>query len=245
MASIRWVRPAFTTVGELRRLRLQRPGQVRQRGQQVVDDRGGGGQVDRGGEDVVAGLGGVHVVVRVHLAGPARGWPGWRSPRWRSCSTRCPSRSGTRRSGTGRRSRRRPRARRRRRSRSATFASSTPSSALTSAAAPLIWASARIWAGSSPRPEIGKFSTARWVCARHSASAGTSTSPIVSCSIRYPVASGVLTRPSCPAMLARLRRSRITSASARDGRTARAPKEGAVRSALHVGDVVVVAGAGG
>lgn len=45
----------------------------------------------------------------------------------------------------------------------ATFASITPRSPLTSAAAPLIWASALIWAGSMPRPEIGKFCTARWV----------------------------------------------------------------------------------
>ncbi len=57
---------------------------------------------------------------------------------------------------------------------------------LTRAAAALTRPSARIWARSRPRPEIGKFSTARWVCARHSASAGTLTSPIVSCSIRKP-----------------------------------------------------------
>jgi hypothetical protein len=41
--------------------------------------------------------------------------------------------------------------------------SSTPNVALTCAAAPLIWANARMWAGSRPRPEIGKFSTARCV----------------------------------------------------------------------------------
>ena len=39
------------------------------------------------------------------------------------------------------------------------------------AAAPLIWASAWMWARSRRAPEIGKFSTARWVWARHSASA--------------------------------------------------------------------------
>ena len=37
-------------------------------------------------------------------------------------------------------------------------------------------------------PEIGKFSTARCVCARHLASAGTRTSPIESCSMRYSAA---------------------------------------------------------
>src|SRR4051794_31336815 len=37
---------------------------------------------------------------------------------------------------------------------------------------------------SSVCPEMGKFSTARWVCARHLALAGTRTSPIESCSMR-------------------------------------------------------------
>ena len=67
--------------------------------------------------------------------------------------------------------------------------SSTPSEALATAADFLMRASATICAGSRPDPEIGKFSTARWVCAPYSASMGTRTSPIVSCSIRY---SGVL-----------------------------------------------------
>jgi hypothetical protein len=72
---------------------------------------------------------------------------------------------------------------------SATGPSSTPMSLLTRAAAALTSPSARICARSSPRPEIGKFSTARWVWARHSASAGTCTSPIVSRSIRKPLCS--------------------------------------------------------
>src|SRR5690606_1391310 len=48
-------------------------------------------------------------------------------------------------------------------------------------------------------PDTGKFSTARWVCARHLARAGTRTSPMESCSTRYSsmdlsyqVAAGVL-----------------------------------------------------
>ena len=49
---------------------------------------------------------------------------------------------------------------------SATSASSTPSFWFTRAAAALSRPSARIWARSRPRPEMGKFSTARWVCAR-------------------------------------------------------------------------------
>jgi hypothetical protein len=63
-------------------------------------------------------------------------------------------------------------------------ASSTPRRALARAADFLMRARAETWAGSRPLPEIGKFSTARWVCARYSADAGTRTSPIVSCSIR-------------------------------------------------------------
>src|SRR5690606_12160939 len=72
---------------------------------------------------------------------------------------------------------------------SAMSPSSVPSSLLASAAAFLMRASAAMWRDSSPLPEIGKFSTARCVWARYSASAGTRTSPIVSCSIRYSVTS--------------------------------------------------------
>lgn len=66
----------------------------------------------------------------------------------------------------------------------ATSSSSTPSSALTLAAAALIRASAAMWARSRRWPLTGKFSTARWVWARHLAWAGTRTSPMESCSIR-------------------------------------------------------------
>ncbi len=66
--------------------------------------------------------------------------------------------------------------------------SSTPSRALTVAAAPLIRASASMWARSSRCPETGKFSTARCVWARHLAPAGTRTSPMESCSTRKPPA---------------------------------------------------------
>ena len=63
----------------------------------------------------------------------------------------------------------------------------TPSRALTVAAADLIRASARIWVCSRVRNEIGKFSTARCVCAWYLASFGTRTSPMVSCSMRYSI----------------------------------------------------------
>jgi hypothetical protein len=56
---------------------------------------------------------------------------------------------------------------------SATSSSTTPSSALTAAAAALIRARAAIWAASSGVPLMGKFSTARWVCARYFAAFGT------------------------------------------------------------------------
>ena len=58
---------------------------------------------------------------------------------------------------------------------------------MTVAAADLISASARIWDRSRVRNEIGKFSTARWVCAWYLASFGTRTSPMVSCSMRYSI----------------------------------------------------------
>ena len=70
---------------------------------------------------------------------------------------------------------------------SAISPSNAPESLLTCAHAAFRRPIARICADSKPRPEIGKFSTARWVCARHSASLGTCTSPIVSCSMRYSV----------------------------------------------------------
>lgn len=64
---------------------------------------------------------------------------------------------------------------------------STFSSAFTLAAAALIRARASMWARSRRWPEIGKFSTARCVWARHLASFGTLTSPIESCSMRKSV----------------------------------------------------------
>ena len=62
--------------------------------------------------------------------------------------------------------------------------SRTPSSPLVTAEAALTWPSAAISRGSSVVPLIGKFSTARWVWARHSAARGTLTSPMLSCSMR-------------------------------------------------------------
>ena len=62
--------------------------------------------------------------------------------------------------------------------------SSRPSRSLTAAAACLIEASAQIMRRSSRSPEMGKLSTARWVCAPQYASSGTDTSPIESFSIR-------------------------------------------------------------
>ncbi len=67
---------------------------------------------------------------------------------------------------------------------SAMSRSTTPSRAFTTAAAALIRARASMWARSNRCPETGKFSTARWVCARHLAFRGTRTSPMESCSIR-------------------------------------------------------------
>ena len=67
---------------------------------------------------------------------------------------------------------------------SACAGSTTPRSALTLAAAALTCAIALTCSASSVVPLIGKFSTARWVCARQRASTGTWTSPMLSCSMR-------------------------------------------------------------
>src|SRR4029453_5051912 len=75
---------------------------------------------------------------------------------------------------------------------SAFSGASNPRSLFTWAHAPLSSPRARVCVRSRPRPEIGKFSTARWVCARHSAVIGTRTSPMVSCSMRYSTSWGVL-----------------------------------------------------
>src|SRR6476620_621580 len=57
--------------------------------------------------------------------------------------------------------------------------------AFTRAASALINASARITRSFTGSPEMWKLSTARCVCAAQSASTGTLTSPIESCSTRY------------------------------------------------------------
>ena len=91
-----------------------------------------------------------------------------RAPRWCSCWSWCRTRSGTRRSESPASSSPAAISVGGRGDRGGDLRSTTPSSAFTLAAAALIIASARICAGSRPRPEIGKFSTARWVCAWYS-----------------------------------------------------------------------------
>ena len=63
----------------------------------------------------------------------------------------------------------------------------------------MIAASAPISSRSMGVPEIGKFSTARCVWARHFAQAGTRTSPMESCSMRYSRA--VLSATLCSRMV--------------------------------------------
>ncbi len=79
--------------------------------------------------------------------------------------------------------------------------SSSPRSARTLAPKPLIRASPRISSRSIGRPEIGKFSTARWVWARHLARAGTRTSPIESCSTRKSSVCGLASLTPAPSTL--------------------------------------------
>src|SRR4051794_8709826 len=82
----------------------------------------------------------------------------------------------------------------------------TPSSAFTLAAAALTCAIAFTCSPSRGLPLIGKFSTARWVCARHRACSGTWISPMLSRSMRYPSMSPRLPTASlvrAPALRAR------------------------------------------
>ena len=170
-------------LGELLGLRLEHPGQVVQRRHQCC---------------TVAAVAATWIEVgNVSLedwlaftwslgctSTPDRAARGRRAPRSCSCSTRCRSRSGTRPPGSGRGARRRRSPRPRTGSPRPARRSSTPSSAFTVAAAALTRAMACTCSASSVAPLIGKFSTARWVWARHRASCGTSTSPMLSCSMR-------------------------------------------------------------
>src|SRR5690625_226188 len=67
---------------------------------------------------------------------------------------------------------------------SAFSSSSSPSSRLASAQADLTRPRVRINAAGMGWPLMGKLLTARWVCAPQSASAGTCSSPMLSCSVR-------------------------------------------------------------
>ena len=130
MASIRWVRPLLTTSANSSAFASSASLRCSSAGIRSLIRPCGRGDVDRAGEDVVAGLGGVDVVVRVHVSPERLRWRARRSPRWCSCWTRCPSRSGRRRSGTRRRARWPRRSRRPATIASARSRSSTPSSAL-------------------------------------------------------------------------------------------------------------------
>ena len=143
VASIRWVRPDFTTSANSLGLAPPAPcARWSSAGSRSSTTASVAATWIDGREGVVAGLAGVDVVVGVDVDAGARR-RGWRAPRSCSCWRRCRSRSGRRRSGTGRRARRAtisaggglgsPRPARRR---------STPSSALTVAAAALTRASA-------------------------------------------------------------------------------------------------------
>ena len=71
---------------------------------------------------------------------------------------------------------------------SETSAGRSPSARLTTAAHCLTRASARISGRGRRSPPILKFSSERWVCAPQYRSAGTSTSPMLSRSMRVPIA---------------------------------------------------------
>ena len=118
----------------------------------------------------------------------ARVRPASRAPRSCSCSRTCPSRSGTRRSGTGRRTRRRRPSCRGGDDRVGHVRRDDAEIGVHLRGRRLDPGQrGDVCASPVPAPEIGKFSTARCVCARHKAVAGTRTSPMVSCSIRYSI----------------------------------------------------------
>ncbi len=147
-------------------LLLEGDREVVERGDEVADERARHGDVHRGREHVVRRLRGVDVVVRVHGRAELRRSRGSRAPRSCSCSSWCPSRSGRCRPGTGRGGAPAMISSAAATIESAISGATMPSSLLTIAAARLMRARATICAGSRPDPEIGKFSTARWVCAR-------------------------------------------------------------------------------
>ena len=165
-------------VGDVGGLAADRPGQLLQRRQKLLGNGERRGEVHRRREHVVAALAAVDVVVRMHRRSrPRSGSRDARSPRLRSCCCWCPSPSGTRRPGNAHRDDpRRPRAppsgsrtRARGRARS--------SSRFAPAAAHFTSPSARMNPRGMVSPLIGKFCTARCVCAPQRASAGTRARP--------------------------------------------------------------------
>ena len=188
IASIRWVRPVLTTLASDFAAPVDGRLQVFQGRPQLFLPDQRRRHLDRGGDHVVRTLAEVDMVVGVHGRLAARDRPRWRSPRWRSCCWTCPSRSGRGRSGTRRRTCRRRSPRPRPGSPRRRSAGSRPRSALDWAATALISPRARRNSRGMRSVEIGKFCTARWVWAPYSASAGTRSSPKLSCSRRVLLA---------------------------------------------------------
>ena len=116
MASMRWVRPAFTTSANSSALRSSASARCSRAGTSSLDAaaarRRGSPSGTRRCCDCEALTWSFGWTARAESRGGERS----RSPRWRSCWSRCPSRSGTRRAGTRRHAARRRRRRRRRRS---------------------------------------------------------------------------------------------------------------------------------
>lgn len=176
VASIRWVRPALTTSRHSSALRSSAAASTSRPGSRLLDHRLGGGDVDGGGEDVVGGLGGVDVVVGVHgAAQPGAGEVGdhlvgvhvrgGAGPGLEHVDREVgvvPAVDDLLRRG---------------RDRVRDVLLEDPEPALAMAAARLTCPRAAMWCGERPRPEIGKFSTARWVWADQRASRGPGPPP--------------------------------------------------------------------
>ena len=141
--------------------------------------------VNRRRHDIVAALAHVDVIVRVHRLRQARARPAWRSPRWHSCCCWCRNRSETHPPEIDRRA-----------GPSAT-SSAAPWMALRDRPRQIAQLGVRAGGRMLDEPQCanegarhaqarcgGKFCIARWVCAPHNASAGTSSAPMLSCSTR-------------------------------------------------------------
>ena len=186
IASIRCVRPVLTMSLQLAARAARSSAQMLQRRQQLLADASAALTWIAVGITSLRALAHVDVIVRMHLA-PARARrQRARSPRWHSCCVLVPEPVWNTSIGKLRvvLALRRPPAR--------PCGSPRPAPRQQARGRALASRRGRLdqperadeRRAACGRPLIGKFSTARCVCAPHSASAGTCSSPMLSCSMR-------------------------------------------------------------